>query len=151
LVAVLVTAEARRHPWKDGIGPRFCDLDVAPHAVSVRCRHVPTVIEPEPRARIFHGSTDVGFAMAIHARTLVVRLAVAAPAARLRRKVQGASLARGLQPSVAFDAVNPLETVRAMLERVRGEARADPEDARASRQRDRQKHERRQTGLHGVS
>jgi hypothetical protein len=146
-----MAAEARRHLWKDGIGPRFGDLDVATHAVSVRCDHVPTVIEPEPRSRIFHSPADVGFAMAIHARPLVVRLAVAAPAARLRRKVQGTSLARGLHPGVAFDAVNPFENVRAMLEWMRRKAGSDPEDARTGRQHDRQKHERREAGLHGVS
>lgn len=59
LVAVLVAAEARRHLGKDCIGPRFGDLDVAPNAVSIRCDHVPTVIKPKPRSRVFHGATHV--------------------------------------------------------------------------------------------
>jgi hypothetical protein len=136
LIAMLVAPEAGRHLRKDGIGAGLGDFDVTPHAVAAGRRHVLRVIESQLGPRKLDAAAHVRFAVAPHARPFVVGLLVAPHTVRGRGKMERTVAAGGLDSHVAHDAVDPLEHVRAMLERVRRRFAANPEHAGAGRSED---------------
>jgi hypothetical protein len=138
LLAVLVAPEARRHLWQDGLRMHLRHLGVAAHAVAVYGAHVAWVLEAELGAGELGRLPHVRFAVAVHARPVVVRVFVTVPADGLAGEVERAGLSRVGDVRVALDAVDPLQHVRAVLERVRRGLRAQTEHARAGGKRDRQ-------------
>jgi hypothetical protein len=131
LVTMLMAAETRGHLRKHSVGSRLRDLPMAVNAIALRRERVPRVCEAELRARELDGLSDVWFAVAALTGSLVVRLLVATPAGGIRGEVQRSTLPRHVDAHVAFDAIDPLENVRSVLERSRGRLMSDAEDARA--------------------
>jgi hypothetical protein len=150
-VTVLVAAEAGGHLRQHRVGSFFGDLDMAVNAVALYREHVARVCETELRARELDGLSDIRLAVASLAGSLVVGLLVAAAAGGIRRKVQGPALAGDADTRVAFDAVDPFENVRTVLERPRGRLVANAEKTRAGGQRDRQEHNEREPRSHRIS
>jgi hypothetical protein len=150
-VAMLVAAEACGHLRQYGVGSCLGDLDMAVNAVAIRGEHMARVRETELRARELDGLPDIRLAVAALAGSLVVRLLVAAAASGIRRKMRRRALGGYVDARVAFDAVDPLENVRAVLERVRGRLVANTEDTRAGGERDREQHDQREPRPHRIS
>jgi hypothetical protein len=119
LILVLVASEADRHLGPQRFRPFYADLHVAAHAITLRGGHVRAVLEAQVSPRQRGSAAHVHLTVAIFAPTLVVRLGVAAHAVGGIREVHGIDIARGGNPFVARQAINPLENVGAMLERVR--------------------------------
>jgi hypothetical protein len=80
--------------------------------------HVLGVLEPKILARELDPTSDVALSVAAGTGPFVVRLGVAPAAFAFGRKVQGARVACAGDAHMAFDAVDPLEGMRAMLEGV---------------------------------
>jgi hypothetical protein len=148
---MLVAAEAGGHLRQNRVGSFFGDLDMAVNAVAIYREHVARVCEAELRARELDGLSDVRLAVASLTGSLVVGLLVAAAAGGIRRKVQRPALAGDVDTRVAFDAVDPIENVSAVLERPRGRLVANAEKTRAGGQRDRQEHNEREPRSHRIS
>jgi hypothetical protein len=84
------------------------------------------------------GAARARFAVAIDARVIVMRFAVALLAVCSRWQMQWTRVARRLDARMAYDAVDPLQHVRAMFERMRriGSPNAENTRARGDRKRD---------------
>ena len=151
LILVLVTAEAAGHLREDGARSGLRDLDVAPHAVALRGQHVLGVLEAQVLAREPDAAADVALAVAAAARVLVVRAGVAPAALGVGRKVERRRIALARDARVTLDAVDPLQDVRAVLERMPLRRGLEAEDARAGGQDDRQEHQQREARPHRIS
>jgi hypothetical protein len=119
LVAVLMAAETARHLGQRGLGVALRDLDVTSNAVAVSHPHVLAVLEAQVLARQLHAFADVRFAVALTTNSLVVRFGVTAAAVRLGRNMGRARGVGARDPRVAFDAIDPFQRVRPVLEWVR--------------------------------
>jgi len=148
LLAMLVTPEAGRHRRQDRPRTTLGHLGVAADAVAADRDHVARMLEAKLRARELGRLPYVGLAVAVDARMIVVRFLVAAAADRVGGEVQRSSLPRRRHVRVALDAVDALERVRAVLERVRWRITAQAEHAGAGGKRDGQEHDERETGPH---
>jgi hypothetical protein len=150
LVAVLVASEAGGHLRQDGLRTRFGHVGMAPNAIAVDRTHVAWVIESKLRACELRHLAYVRFAVTQHARSIVVGLLVASPADGVGRKMDRSRVSSERDPYMAFDAVDALEHVGAVLERVRRQIMTNAEHAGARRERDRHNHPERETHPHRV-
>ena len=118
LVAVLVAPEAARHRRQDRLRTSLGHLGMAADAIAADRDHMGRVLEAKLRPGELRRLPYVRLAVAAGARPLVVGLLVAAPADRVGREMQRSRLPRGRDIRMALDAVDALENVRAVLERV---------------------------------
>jgi hypothetical protein len=116
LVAVLMAAETGRHLGQSGLRVALRDLDVTSNAVSVGHPHVLAVLEAQVLARQLHAFADIRFAVALATNSLVVRFGVTAAAVGLGRNIGTARGVGARDPRVAFDAIDPFQRVRSVLE-----------------------------------
>jgi hypothetical protein len=159
LVLVLVAAETSGHLRAQLGRLRLRDSDVAPHAVPFDVRHMGSVLEAQMLTRKFCASAHEGLAVTGATSAFVVRLGVAAAASGVGRKVKRAGVAREGDARVARDAVDPLDHVRAMLERVRRRRLSEAEhtgacgehERRDEKKRTREGRKRRPARRHRIS
>jgi hypothetical protein len=149
LITVLMAAETRRHLRKNRVRTGFGDLGVTADAVAVDLRQVPRVVEAQLRLNDLDCVAHVRFAVTAEARAAVVRLRMAADTIRGRRQMHPRR-ARTPDVPVAFEAVDPFDDMRAMLEGVRRELAVEPEHTCARGQEDHAQSEKARGCLHGL-
>jgi hypothetical protein len=148
LVTVLVASEAGGHLREHALRASLGHRRVAAHAVAAYRPHVLRMLEAKVGARELCRLSHVRLAVAALARAWVVRLLVAATAGSVGRKVQRSRLAGRGHVDVALDAVDALEDVGAMLERVRWRLAAKAQHAGARRERERLEHDEAEADPH---
>jgi len=115
LTSVLVTTEAGGH-----IGPKgrvfVADIDVATHAIPRTSLGVSGMRKDQVLTRHFRRVSRARASVALRAGVWIVWVLVAVDALLRRRKVERPGFPSVLNPSVAFEAVDPVEHVGSMLE-----------------------------------
>jgi hypothetical protein len=149
LITMLMTTEARGHLGPNRVRVFLRNRLVATNAVAVRDRLVGAMLEAEVLPCEVCTLPGVGGSVAPETGMLVVRLGVAAAARRVGRQMQRLDVSGGGHAFVAVDTIDPVCRVGAMLEGVRGVARAEAEHARACRQGERCENDERERELHG--
>jgi hypothetical protein len=149
LILVLVAAEAGRHLGAKLRRLLLRDPDVAPDAVALHVGHVGSVLEAQVLPRKLCTFAHEGLAVTAAARIFVVRLRVAAAADGFAGKVDGPRVARERDPFVARDAIDPLDHVRAVLERMRLRRPPKPQHPGARGEREGEEQEQPSREQHG--
>lgn len=127
LLFVLVTRKAGGHLRPECLGALKGHLLMAPHAITLRGRHVLHVIESEMLTRDLCSASRGGIAVAAQAVPIAVRRGVATNTIVLGREMRRALLARSGHIGVALLAIDAVGDVRTMRKAGLRGSRTKPE------------------------